>query len=336
MSYAGNTRGPTLSIGGLNLRPGLVLAPLSALSDLPFRSVNRALGCELAYAQMINAGALIRDNRRTLALLASDPADRPLGVQLLGSDPDIVAAAVEKLSGCDIDLIDINAACPARKVVKRGHGAYLLKDPKALAALLRAAVCHSRYPVTVKIRTGWDDDSCRAVDIALRARDEGIKAIFIHGRTALQGHTGGVNFEAIREVKGKLDIPVIASGDALSPRLIGKIFNETGCDGVLIARGALGNPWIFRRTQELLTSGRTAPPPDRREIAEVMLRHLQASADHYGPERGTVFFRKHFTWYVKGLPGANSLRKRAFSARDAAGMLKIIRELGSFVPDLFQ
>jgi len=330
-SCDGNVLGSPLILGGLRIRSRCVLAPLSGVSDLPFRLINRSLGCELAFAQMINARALMRSNSRTVAMLASCPLDRPLGVQLLGADPQAIVSAVKKLQDYDIDFIDINAACPARKVVKRGEGAYLLTMPRTLGDLLRAAVRCSRMPVTVKIRTGWDTGSRNAREIARCARDAGVTALFIHGRTRAQGFSGDVDYQAIREAREEVDIPVIASGDGLSPQLIKKMFDDTGCDGVAIARGALGNPWIFRRAAQFISCGTVPPPPEPSEIAHVMRVHLVACSEQYGEEQGPVIFRKHFTWYTKGLPGAKALRQRVFSTRTMEEMARIIQEVGSAV-----
>lgn len=328
MSCAGNTIGPLPVIGNFALRSRCMLAPLSGVSDLPFRLINRSMGCECAFAQMINAGALVRSNAKTLAMLASSAPDRPLGVQLLGADPGVICAAVDMLQERGIAFIDINAACPARKVVKRGAGAYLMKRPRALEELLRLAVRRSGVPVTVKIRTGWDAGSLNACEVARRARDAGVSALFIHGRTRAQGQSGSVDYPVISEVKRELDIPVIASGDGFSPELIKKMFDRTGCDGVAIARGALGNPWIFRRAEEFLCRGAAPPPPEPGEIARVMQLHLDACAAYYGEARAPVIFRKHFSWYTKGLPGAKVLRHRAFSACAMREMACIIEEAG--------
>ncbi len=307
----------------------LILSPLAGVSDLPFRLIAREHGCAFAFAEMISAKALSRRSARTVAMLRTDPADIPLGVQLLGSEAEALARATELLCERRPAVLDFNAACPARKVVRRGEGAALLKDPSALAALLRTMAARSTVPVTVKIRSGWDASSPPAREIALRAREAGVRAVFIHGRTMRQGYSGAVDYGAIRAVRDALDIPVIASGDALSPALVKKLFDETGCHGVLIARGALGNPWIFRAAEELL-AGRPAPPsPPPGAVAEVMARHLALCCGHYGEALGSTVFRKHFAWYTRGITGAKPLRERAFRAGTMAEMLDLIKALGA-------
>ena len=241
-----------LSIGHIKFNSPLVLAPMAGISDLPFRMINRSFGCELAFTEMISAGSLVRKNITTLKNLSTTVDDRPLSVQLLGANPDVIRRAVDIVSGYAFDIIDFNAACPVNKIVSRGEGAGLLMEPLRLQKILKIIVENTDRPVTVKIRSGWDESSVNASETALRAQDAGVKALIIHGRTRQQAYRGKVDYDVIRKVKESVQIPVIASGDALSSELIRKLFDETGCDGVAVARGALGNPWIFRETEELL------------------------------------------------------------------------------------
>ncbi len=317
-----------LTIGTVVLPSPCLLAPLAGVSDLPFRTVNRSFGCAFAFAEMISARALVYQNRNTATMLSSLPADKPLGVQLLGNDPEVMKKALEILRNHEFDLLDINAACPVGKVTGRGEGASLLRDSKALAELVRTVVAHSPVPVTLKIRAGWDDTSLNAREVALRTQEAGISGLFLHGRTRAQGYSGRVNYRIIREVKEALDIPVIASGDALSPRLIKKMFDETGCDGVAIARGALGNPWIFREVDPYLRNGTLLPRPEGEEIARTMQTHLDLCIDHYGEGVGTLVFRKFFAWYVRGIADIKVLKEKAFRATTREQMLGIIREAG--------
>lgn len=317
----------SLVIGNLALPSRLLLSPLAGVSDLPFRLVARGLGCRFAFAEMISTAALVRGSPRTIRMLRTDPADAPLGVQLFGADPVQAARAAEMLCERPPALIDFNAACPVRKVVRRGAGASLLRDPAALGAILRAMASHASVPVTVKLRAGWDASSTPAREIALRARDAGVRAVFIHGRTMRQGYSGAVDYAAIRAVKEALDIPVIASGDALTPALVKKLFDETGCDGALLARGALGNPWLFREAEALL-AGRAAPArPGVVEVVATMARHLDLCCTHYGELHGTTVFRKHFAWYTRGIPGMKPLRERAFKTGSMGAMRGLIEEL---------
>ena len=303
-----------LKIGNLKLESNLILAPMAGVSDLAFRMLNRKFGCELAFAEMLNCRSLSHKSRRTQEMLASNPRDRPLGLQLLGCEPKFILKAMDVLKRYEFDLLDFNAACPAKKVVRRGEGAGLLKEPKKLHNLLKLLVTNSPVPVTLKIRSGWDRDSINAVEVALSGQDAGISALFIHGRTKLQGYSGGVDYEVIRKVKEASGIPVIASGDVLSAELIRKMFAETGCDAVTVARGSLGNPWIFRGSQR----------PDINELVETMAEHLNSCVDFYGERIGVIKFRKFFSWYTKGLRKVRPLRERSSRAKAKEEMTNII------------
>jgi tRNA-dihydrouridine synthase B len=316
-----------IEIGNVRIMSSCLLAPMAGITDLPFRIINRSFGCGFAFAEMISARALVYTNTRTLRMLSADPGDRPIGVQLLGNEVKIILKALEILRGLGIDIIDFNAACPVSKVTRKGEGAGLLKEPDRLKEILKVLVKNSDVPVTVKIRAGWDETSLNAKDVALRAQDAGIKGLFIHGRTRVQGYSGRVDYRIIREVKDLLSIPVIASGDAFSPELIKKLFDETGCDGVAVARGALGNPWIFREASEYLRSGVKPGRPGLPEIISTMKRHLHLCCEFYGNYPGTLVFRKLFGWYIKGIPDSKPFKERAFSAKTEEEMLDIIDEV---------
>ncbi len=306
-----------------------VLAPLAGVSDLPFRLISRSCGCGFAYTEMISARSLGYQSGNTLKMLSTVPEDRPLGVQLLGSDPDVLRNALDLLAEYRFDIVDFNAACPVGKVTGKGEGASLLREPRKLGALLRTLVENASAPVTVKIRAGWDETSVTAKDAALYAEDAGVKAVCIHGRTRAQGYSGRVDYSIIREVKDALKIPVIASGDALSPLLVKRLFDETGCDGVAIARGSLGNPWIFGETAEFLGSGTLPERPSVGDIAATMEKHLDLCCVFHDEYSGTKLFRKFFAWYSRGIFDIRSLRQRAFTARTRDEMTGLIRELGA-------
>jgi nifR3 family TIM-barrel protein len=317
-----------LKIGPLTIASSCILSPLASVSDLPFRLINRRLGCEVAFTEMVSARALIYENKTTLnKMLATDPADRPLGIQLLGRDPEVIRTALDKARDYEFDIIDFNAACPVTKVTEKGEGASLLKEPKKIGVLLKVVVNNTSAPVTVKIRSGWDAASVNARDSALCAEDAGISALFIHGRTREQGYRGAVDYAVIRAVKESLRIPVIASGDALSPRLIKRLFDETGCDGVAIARGALGNPWIFKEASAFLKDGTLLERPNMDEIADIMIAHFNLIVDFHGEPMGTLIFRKFFSWYCKGIHGIRDLKTRAFGAKSRQQMLEIINKV---------
>jgi tRNA-dihydrouridine synthase B len=316
-----------LKIGNLKLRSNLILAPMSGVSDLPFRLINRKFGCELAFMEMINARCLGYKSRKTEKLLSTHTKDKPLGVQLLGSKEEFILKALDIINKYAFDVLDFNAACPERKVTRRGEGASLLKEPKKLSTLLKIIVKNSSFPVTVKIRSGWDKNSVNAKEVALYAQDAGIKGLFIHGRTKIQGYSAKVDYDLIGEVKKVLEIPVIASGDILSAGLAGKMFAETGCDGVIIARGALGNPWIFKKIEHFLKKNKVLPGPSKEEVIATMLEHLDLCVDFHGPRRGVIIFRKFFIWYTKGFRRIRPLREKVCRARTPEDMRALIAEI---------
>ena len=315
-----------LSIGHLKIPSSLVLAPMAGISDLPFRLVNRSFGCELAFTEMISASSLIHGSRNTLKMLSTTVDDTPLGVQILGADQEGIHRALDILSGYAFALIDFNAACPVKKVVSRGEGAALLREPAKLQRLLNFMVKKSGKPVSVKIRSGWDETQVNATEIALRAQDAGVSGLFIHGRTRMQGYSGKVNYRIIGAVKDSLEIPVIAGGDALTPHLITRLFRETGCDGVAVARGALGNPWIFPGTAEYLESGTVSLRPAVDDLTRIMKEHLVLNAAFYGEMTGVVLFRKFFTWYARGI-SVKELKASAFRAKTLYEMIQLIDEV---------
>jgi tRNA-dihydrouridine synthase B len=304
---------------------------MAGVSDLPFRLIAREFGCPLAFTEMINGRALGLRNGKTLRLLRSSPLDRPLGVQLLGREPDVLLQALEALAGYPYDVVDLNAACPVHKVTRKGEGAALLKEPETLFRLVSALVKHAPVPVTVKIRSGWDDDSVYASETAKRIEAAGAAAVCVHGRTRSQGYRGKADASVIRAVKNAVGIPVIASGDVFSRDAAARIAEETGCDAVMVARGALGNPWIFRDLAAAYGKGgmdaSVLAPPALAEVKSTMEKHLALSVDHHGPLTGVINFRKCFTWYTRGLRDARLLRARAVHVTGLDEMKALIDEL---------
>jgi len=305
-----------LNIGSLNLSSNLILAPMAGISDFPFRMLNRKFGCELAFVEMINVHSISHKSKKTAQMLFSHKDDRPLGIQLLGNEQKYIEKAIDILKKYKFDLLDFNAACPARKVVKRGEGAGLLREPKKLEKLLKIIVKNSSWPVTLKIRSGWDKDSVNAKEIAVIAEGCGINGLFIHGRTKLQEYSGKVDYKSIKAAKKTVKIPVIGSGDNFSTSLIEKMFAETNCDAACVARGALGNPWIFKGTQ-----------PAEEEIISTMLEHLDGCIDFYGERSAILLFRKFFAWYTKGFRNVRHLREKCCHAKSKKDVLHIVEEL---------
>jgi tRNA-dihydrouridine synthase B len=318
-----------LKIDDIMLSVPCMLAPMAGVSDLPFRLINRTFGAPMAFTEMIDARALSHNDKRTLRMLSTVPDDRPLGVQLLGNNGEHILKALDILDGHEFDLLDFNAACPTAKITRNGKGAALLREPRKLQYILKMLVCRSKVPVTVKIRAGWDSDSINAREVALYAEDAGVSALFIHGRTKTQGYSGIVDYQVIKEVKEALKIPVIASGDGVSLSFIKKMFNETGCDGVAIARGALGNPWIFRDVIRFFQNEMLCERPDINERIEIMKRHINLLVQYYGEKKSVSCFHKFFIWYTRGLSGMRPLRDRAFRTGTIGELLNAVEELRS-------
>lgn len=299
---------------------------MAGITDLPARMIAREFGCPLAFTEMVNARGLGMENVKTLELLRSSALDRPLGVQLLGHEPDHLREALAAMHAYRYDVIDLNAACPVKKVTKKGEGAALLKDPAKLARLVATLVEHAPVPVTVKIRSGWDASSVNAVEIARRVADAGADAICVHARTKEQAYRGKADLDVVRAVKEAVAIPVIASGDMFSAQTAREAMRVTGCDAVLIARGALGNPWIFRELAaplENMAAGR----PQIDEIVRVMNKHLASSIECHGETLGVLNFRKFFIWYTRGMKDARTFRPRAVQATTGGEMGELIDEL---------
>lgn len=292
----------------------MVLAPMSGISDLPFRMINRSHGCGLAFLEMINIRSLCSRTNKTRRMMVTTMRDRPLGIQFIGHQPEFIPRALELLAEWQLpcDLIDFNAACPAPKLALKGAGAGMMKTPAELAACLRLLVNSSWLPVTVKIRTGWDKNSVNAVDIAKLCSDAGVQAIFIHGRTREQGYRGAVDYQTIRRVKQAVKVPVIGSGNIWSVADAARMLNQTGCDGVAIARGALGNPWIFAELNAWFAGREVPPRPAPRQIAAAALNHAKENVRFYGETMGVIRFRKHLGWYLRSISGGRALRRQAF------------------------
>lgn len=314
-----------LKIGTLKLKSRLVLSPMAGVSDFPFRMVNRQFGCELAFVEMINCRSISYKSKHTRRMLFSNADDEPLGVQLLGCEAEFVQRAMDVVNEYKFHILDFNAACPVKKVVTRQEGSAMLKDPKKLNQILKIVVKKARVPVTVKIRSGWDKNCVNAREVALYCQDAGICGLFIHGRTKAQGYSGVVDYHTISEVKKALEIPVIASGDIFSQQLARKMFDETGCDGIAVARGCLGNPWIFEEITEFLKSGRIIERPHPQQVVKVMLEHLDMCIDFHGERNGVMIFRKFFSWYTRGFRKVRHLRELSSRTKTQSGMQELIQ-----------
>jgi tRNA-dihydrouridine synthase B len=315
-----------LEIGRLKLKSNLILASMAGITDFPFRMLNRRFGCELTFVEMINSRSISHKSKRTQKMPSPYKNEQPLGMQLLGCEEKFMQRAMDVLNEYDFDILDFNAACPVKKVVRRGEGAALLKDPGKLSRILKIVVKMAKVPVTVKIRCGWDKDSVNAVEVASSCQDAGASGVFIHGRTRAQGYSGVVDYGVIGEVKKAIKIPVIASGDIFSPQLAKRMFDETGSDAVIVARGALGNPWIFREITEYIKSKKIIDRPTPQQVARVAIEHLKMCVDFYGERNGVIIFRKFFSRYTKGFRKVRRLRELSSRVKTAEEMAEIIRK----------
>jgi len=310
-----------------------VLAPLAGISNLPFRLVARFFGCPLCFTEMISANGLIRQSSKTIEYLNTCPEDKPLGVQLFGADPEVMARAAMLVESGHPDLIDINMGCPVKKVVQTGAGARLMKDPVLAGRIIYAVVKAVKTPVTVKMRAGWSADSRHAAEIAKIAEESGAYAIIIHGRTADQGFSGQADPEMMAKVKSAVKIPVIANGDIWKPEDALNLLVQTGCDAVMVGRGALGNPWIFQEINRLNAGGPQTGPPSPAERHSVIQKHWDMERRYLVEKAAIRSFRKHLLWYTRGLPGSGRLREVLGKMTDGDGMFA---ELDRYFSGLLQ
>ena len=286
-----------------------LLAPLAGISNLPFRLVARSFGCSLAFTEMISANGLIRKSDKTLEYLRTSAEDQPLGVQIFGAEPDIMAQAARIVADQGATLIDNNMGCPVKKVIKAGAGAILMKDPDRVAGIITAVKKAVTVPVTVKIRSGWNRSSINAVDIARIVEDCGAAAIIIHARTYDQGFGGVADWSVIAQVKKAVGIPVIGNGDIWHPQDAIRMKEETFCDAVMVGRGSLGDPWIFKGISHLFSGAAEDYLPTLSQRHEIINTHWEMEAQFSGNKIADKSFRKHLLWYTKGLPGSNRFRQ---------------------------
>ncbi len=319
-----NAPGP-LNVGSLAIHSREWMAPMAGISNLPFRLIARSCGCGMAFTEMVSANGLIRATRKTLHYLDSTPEDRPLGVQIFGSDPEMMARAARIVTEAGADLVDINLGCPVKKVVKSGAGAALMKDPGRVAAILREVRKATPLPLTVKIRAGWNNRSVNALEIAGIAEDCGVDAITVHPRTAIQGYGGTADWSLIARVREAITIPVIGNGDIRRPADALSMMRRTGCDAVMIGRGCLGNPWIFGGISFLQGEGRDPVPPDPEEKMRMIIRHLDLEIAAMGEHAGIRSFRKHALWYTKGDRGGAQIRNLAGRLTEKRELLELLR-----------
>ena len=313
-------------IGSLILENPFILAPLAGVTDAPFRRLCKEQGASLVYSEMVSCKGLIYRNRNTEDLLKIYDEEKPVTYQLFGGQPEVFGAAAKLLSDRDNAALDINMGCPVHKIVSNGEGAALLKTPDMIGRIVDAVVRETKKPVTVKIRSGWDGQSINAAEVAKIAESAGAAAIAVHARTREQFYGGKADWQVIRDVKNAVSVPVIGNGDVFSGEDAIRMIRETGCDFVMIARGALGNPWIFREALSLLHEGVQTGPPTMAERREAASRHFSGLVEVKGEYAAVREMRKHLAWYFKGVPYSSELRRRANVIGSAKELFALIGE----------
>ncbi|MDD6128075.1 MAG: tRNA dihydrouridine synthase DusB [Veillonellaceae bacterium] len=316
-----------MKLGPFSFDAPVFLAPMAGVTDTAYRIIAHDMGCPLCYAEMVSSQGIHFKNERTLSMLQSEPAERPLAMQIFAASPEMAAEAaayVEELGTADI--LDFNMGCPAPKIVKNGEGSALMRDPERATAILTAIRKAVKMPLSVKMRIGWDESSINVVDLAKRAEAAGVDAITVHGRTREQFYRGHADWEKIGEVRRAVSIPVIANGDVRTYDDLDRIREVTGCEAVMVGRAAQGNPWIFRQLTHYLRTGERLPGPTMRERAEVIVRHLDLLLKYKGDYVGPREMRKHATWYTRGIVHGAILRDLFNKATTREDFLAILAE----------
>ena len=297
-----------MKIGNVVLENNVILAPMAGVSDLPFRLLCKEQGVGLTSSEMVSAKAISFHNKNTEALLETAPQERPVSLQLFGSDPDIISEMAAYMEERPFDILDINMGCPVPKVAGNGEGSALMRNPKLVEEIISKTASRIKKPVTVKIRKGFNEQEVNAVEIARIAEASGAAAVAVHGRTREQYYSGTADWDIIRQVKEAVKIPVIGNGDVTSPQKAKQLLDETGCDGVMVGRAAQGNPWIFKEITHYLATGELLPRPDKAEVRDMMLRHARMQIEYKGEYIGMREMRKHVSWYTAGYPNSAKLR----------------------------
>ena len=314
-----------LKIGNVELENNLILAPMAGVTDLPFRVLCKEQGAGMVCTEMASSRAIFHNDEKTKQLIDTTGEKRPISAQIFGSDVEAMKYAAKYVSKI-ADIVDINMGCPAPKVVKNGDGSKLLLDLEKAEKIIKAVVQNSTVPVTLKIRKGWDKEHIVAVELAKIAEKNGISAITVHGRTRTEFFSGSVDLEIIKKVKGAVNIPVIGNGNIVDEESALEMFQKTGVDGIMIGRGSLGNPWIFRNIKHFLETGEKLPEPTPEEKCNAMKKHIELAIKNKGENVAIHEIRKHVSWYTKNLPNASEFRNKVNHTENSITLFQLIDE----------
>ena len=312
----------------------VIYAPVAGVSDSPSRIIARQYGADITVSELISAEGVVRNSWKTLRLAHFDDSERPIGIQLFGANSDSMAEAARIIEDLRPDFIDINFGCPARKVVGKNGGSSILRNLKLLKEITGKVVNAVKIPVTIKIRSGWDNQSLVYLDVGRIAEDCGVAAITLHPRTRVQGFDGKADWSHIRELKQNLTIPVIGNGDIFSPVDAARMFEQTGCDAIMVGRGSFGNPWIFNEIKQFLSGCIPPKKPTAAERIEIALRHFELSLNHFGLPLGIYKMRSRFGWYIKGLPESSRMRAKLVRLLSPEDITRSMGEYLEFVSNL--
>lgn len=320
---------PELQIGNVKLENDLILGPMAGVTDLPFRLLCKEQGAGLLCMEMVSAKGIMYNNKNTKFLLTIDERERPVSLQLFGSDADIISEQAKRIEELPFDILDINMGCPVPKIVNNGDGSALMKNPLLAGEIIEKTARAIQKPVTVKIRKGFDEEHINAVEMAHIAQESGAAAIAVHGRTREQYYSGKADWEIIRKVKEAVKIPVIGNGDVWTPQDAIDMRKQTGCDGVMIGRGAQGNPWIFKQILHYEQTGELLEKPSPQEVTEMILRHAKMQMEFKGEYTGMREIRKHAAWYTAGYKNSAKLRGKINETETYEELKELLSHLGN-------